>query len=90
MIQDDWLGFAGKRVIVSGCFSGIGHATARQLVELGAEVHGLDWKPCDLGLASFTSVDLRDVASIDAAVAGLTGRFNALFSVPFLEETPQL
>ncbi len=80
MTQDDWLGFAGKRVIVSGCFSGIGHATARQLVELGAEVHGLDWKPCDLGLASFTQVDLRDVASIDAAVAGFTGKFDALFN----------
>ncbi len=80
MVQNDWLGFAGKRVIVSGCFSGIGHATARQLVEQGAEVHGLDWKPCDLTLASFAQVDLRDVASIDAAVAGLTGTFEALFN----------
>jgi NAD(P)-dependent dehydrogenase (short-subunit alcohol dehydrogenase family) len=80
MTQDDWLGLAGKRVIVSGCFSGIGHATARQLAALGAEVHGLDWKQCDLALASFTQVDLRDKASIDAAVAGFTGHFDALFN----------
>ena len=80
MTQDDWLGFAGKRVIVSGCFSGIGHATARQLVELGAEVHGLDWKPCGLDLASFTQVDLRDVTSINAAATGLAGPFNALYN----------
>ncbi len=80
MTKDDWLGYAGKRVIVSGCFSGIGHATARQLAALGAEVHGLDWRPCDLDLASFTQVDLRDVASIDAAVAGFAGQFDALFN----------
>ena len=80
MTKDDWLGYAGKRVIVSGCFSGIGHSTARQLAALGAEVHGLDWRPCDLDLASFTQVDLRDVASIDAAVAGFAGQFDALFN----------
>jgi NAD(P)-dependent dehydrogenase (short-subunit alcohol dehydrogenase family) len=37
--------YKGKRVIVSGCFSGRGEATARQLLQLGAEVHGLDYKP---------------------------------------------
>ena len=76
----DWLGYGGKRVVVSGCFSGIGHATARQLVAQGADVHGLDWKRCDLELSSFTQVDLREVASIDAAVASLSGQFDALFN----------
>jgi NAD(P)-dependent dehydrogenase (short-subunit alcohol dehydrogenase family) len=80
MKNDNWLGYAGKRVIVSGCYSGIGHATARQLVALGAEVHGLDWKPCDLALAGFTLVDLRDAANIDVGIAGLTGSFDALFN----------
>jgi NAD(P)-dependent dehydrogenase (short-subunit alcohol dehydrogenase family) len=80
MKNDDWLGYAGKRVIVSGCYSGIGHATARQLLALGAEVHGFDWKPCDLALASFTQTDLRDACSIIGTVAGLTGQFDALFN----------
>ena len=80
MMNDDWLRYAGKRVIVSGCYSGIGHATARQLVALGAEVHGFDWKLCDLALASFTQVDLREAANIDAGVYGLTGSFDALFN----------
>src|SRR5688572_10530483 len=40
----DILGYRNKRVVVSGCFSGMGEATARTLVELGAEVHGLDYK----------------------------------------------
>ncbi len=79
-LTSDWLQYAGKRVIVSGCHSGIGHATARQLVDLGAEVHGLDWMPCDLALAAFEQLDLRDSKAIDAVVAGLTGRFDAVFN----------
>ncbi len=80
MSRTDWLGYAGKRIIVTGCFSGIGHACARQLLALGAEVHGLDWRPCDLELASFGLVDLREVASIDDAIGGFAGRFDALFN----------
>jgi NAD(P)-dependent dehydrogenase (short-subunit alcohol dehydrogenase family) len=83
----DYLGYKNKRVIVSGCFSGMGEATARQLVELGAEVHGLDYKPTALKLASFTQVDLRDPASIDAAVAGIGGKIDALFNCAGLPQT---
>lgn len=78
--MSDLLGYAGKRVVVTGCFSGMGHATARLLSELGAEVHGLDFKPCDLPLASFAQVDLRDKASIEAAAAGIAGPIDALFN----------
>ena len=80
MKNDGWLCYAGKHVIVSGCHSGIGRATAQQLCALGAQVHGFDWKPCDLALASYTPVDLRDAANIDAAVSGLTVRIDALFN----------
>ena len=78
--MSDWLGYRDKRVIVTGCHSGIGHAAARQLAGLGAEVHGLDWKPCDLPLRSFTQVDLRDPSGIEAAATCLTGPFDALFN----------
>ncbi len=74
------LGYAGKRVIVSGCFSGMGEATAKLLIDLGAQVHGFDYKPCTLPLASFTQVDLRDPASIEAGVAGVGGKIDALFN----------
>jgi len=83
----DFLGYKNKRVIVSGCFSGMGEATARQLLELGAEVHGLDYKPTALKLASFTQVDLRDPASIDAGVAGIGGKVDALFNCAGLPQT---
>ena len=78
--MDDVLGYKGKRVIVSGCFSGMGEATAKLLLSLGAEVHGLDFRPSSLPLASFTQIDLRDPATIEAAVAGIGGRIDALFN----------
>lgn len=83
----DFLGYKNKRVIVSGCFSGMGEATARILGELGAEVHGLDFKESKLQLASFNQVDLRDPASIDAAVEKIGGKVDALFSCAGLPQT---
>ena len=68
-MMTDYMRYTGKRVVVSGCFSGMGEATAKLLLELGAEVHGLDYKPSTLVLASFTQTDLRDPKSIDAAAA---------------------
>ena len=76
----DILGYKGKRVIVSGCFSGMGEATAKILLSLGAEVHGFDYKDVDLPLASFNKVDLRDAASIEAGVAAVGGKVDALFN----------
>lgn len=78
--MSDLLGYRGKRVIVSGCFSGMGEATARALLDLGAEVHGLDFKPCALPLASFNRIDLRDPATIEAGVIAIGGRIDALFN----------
>ena len=78
--MDNVLGYAGKRVIITGCFSGMGEAAAQVLLDLGAEVHGFDYKPCALPLASFTQVDLRDPASIEAGVAGVGGKVDALFN----------
>src|SRR5579864_7870501 len=83
----DFLGYKNKRVVVTGCFSGMGEATARLLLTLGAEVHGLDYKDCKLDLASFTHVDLRDPGSIDAAVDKIGGKIDALFNCAGLPQT---
>jgi NAD(P)-dependent dehydrogenase (short-subunit alcohol dehydrogenase family) len=74
------LSYSSKRVIVSGCYSGIGYATAKMLLDLGAEVHGLDRRPNDLALHSFTSLDLREPASIDTAIEDIGGHVDALFN----------
>jgi NAD(P)-dependent dehydrogenase (short-subunit alcohol dehydrogenase family) len=83
----DILGYEGKRVIVSGCFSGMGRATAELLLDLGAEVHGLDRQPCDLGLAGFHPVDLRDPVSIEGAVDAIGGPVDTLFNCAGLGPT---
>ncbi len=85
--MSDLLGYRGKRVIVSGCFSGMGEATARLLLDLGAEVHGLDFKDSSLPLASFHNVDLRDAGSIERAVAGIGGKVDALFNCAGLPQS---
>jgi NAD(P)-dependent dehydrogenase (short-subunit alcohol dehydrogenase family) len=83
--MSDILGYKGKHVIVSGCFSGMGEATAKILLDLGAEVHGLDFKQSTIPLASFNQIDLRDPASIEAGVAQIQakiggGKIDALFN----------
>jgi NAD(P)-dependent dehydrogenase (short-subunit alcohol dehydrogenase family) len=83
----DIIGFAGRRVVVTGCASGMGRATACFLLDLGAEVHGLDFQDCDLALASHRRVDLRNPVSIEAATATLTGHFDALFNCAGLGPT---
>lgn len=72
--------YTGKRVVISGCYSGMGEVAAQELVRLGAEVHGFDYKPSAVPMASFTQVDLREPDSIDAAVAGIGGPVDALFN----------
>jgi NAD(P)-dependent dehydrogenase (short-subunit alcohol dehydrogenase family) len=72
--------YEGKRVLVVGCYSGMGEATAKALIDAGAEVHGLDIRRSSLDLASFHELDLRDPASIDSAVAALDGPVDRLFN----------
>ena len=79
--------YEGKRVAIVGCFSGMGEACARELVDLGAEVHGADIKPSPVKMASFTQVDLKDWASIEAAVSGIGGEIDALFNCSGLPQT---
>ncbi|CAN7561268.1 coniferyl-alcohol dehydrogenase [Phenylobacterium sp. LjRoot219] len=85
--MSDLVGYQDRRVLVSGCASGMGHATAKLLLRAGAEVHGLDFRPTDLALASMQQVDLRAPQSIDGAVAALNGEFDALFNCAGLGPT---
>lgn len=77
----DLVGYQGRRVVVTGCASGIGAALVGQLTDLGAHVVGLDLRRPEPALDDFQSVDLADPASIDVAVAGLGDRVDALFNV---------
>jgi NAD(P)-dependent dehydrogenase (short-subunit alcohol dehydrogenase family) len=82
------LNYEGRRVVVSGCFSGMGEATARELVRQGAEVIGIDYKRSTVeGLAAFHAVDLRDPAAIDEVATQLGGRIDGLFNCAGLPQT---
>jgi NAD(P)-dependent dehydrogenase (short-subunit alcohol dehydrogenase family) len=76
----DFSEYRGRRVVVTGSSSGIGQATARALVDLGAEVHGAALQGSGDDLASFQTLDLSDPDSIDAAVAGIGGHVDSLFN----------
>jgi NAD(P)-dependent dehydrogenase (short-subunit alcohol dehydrogenase family) len=81
------ISYKGKRVVVTGCFSGMGQATAQELIRLGAEVHGVDIKPPSYDLASFTSIDLRSKTSIDEALTNFDQPLDALFNCAGLPQT---
>jgi NAD(P)-dependent dehydrogenase (short-subunit alcohol dehydrogenase family) len=86
--MDDVLGYEGTKVVVTGAASGMGAATAQLLVEVGAEVHALDVQDVALDGAVVGRVDLKDPASIDAAVAAVGTDVQAVFSVAGLPGPP--
>jgi NAD(P)-dependent dehydrogenase (short-subunit alcohol dehydrogenase family) len=84
----DILGYAGKCVVLSGAATGMGAAAARILVDLGAEVHALDVKPIEAKVAQSIFVDLRDPASIDAALAQIPARVDVHLNCAGLPGAP--
>jgi NAD(P)-dependent dehydrogenase (short-subunit alcohol dehydrogenase family) len=72
--------YQGRRVVVTGCSSGIGQAAAQALVGLGAEVHGVDLDAPTADLASYTPLDLADPRSITEAVGHIGPHVDALFN----------
>ena len=61
--------YQGKRCLITGCFSGMGEATARIVRSLGGEVVAVDVKKPSFDYAEYHEVDLRDFRAIDQLVA---------------------
>ena len=85
--MEDVLQYEGKRVVVTGCASGMGASTAAILSELGAEVIGLDIRNAG-NVDSFVEVDLRSKESIDSAVDQIGAPVDSVFSVAGLPGPP--
>lgn len=65
--------YAGKRVLITGCYSGMGEATAKVVRSLGAEVVAVDIKRPSFDYQSFHEVDLRDPGAIAGLVSEVAG-----------------
>lgn len=63
-IELNGLGYAGKRVTITGCASGMGASTARILGELGAEVHAIDIQTPSVPTATYHETDVGDPVSV--------------------------
>jgi NAD(P)-dependent dehydrogenase (short-subunit alcohol dehydrogenase family) len=76
--------FEGKRYVVTGAASGIGHAVAEKLLAGGAEVVCLDRNAPKAAVTRHIEVDLANPQSIDAAVEQLDGQshpFDGLLNI---------
>jgi NAD(P)-dependent dehydrogenase (short-subunit alcohol dehydrogenase family) len=70
-----------KTIIVTGVSSGIGGEVARLARFHGARVIGVDRNPVSMTLDGFYQADLGDPAAIDALVAQLPERIDALANI---------
>lgn len=73
--------YAGRRYVVTGTASGIGHRVAEKLLEAGAEVYSLDRNEPTAAVTKHIAVDLADVSSIDKAILELDGTFDAVLNI---------
>ena len=79
-MKADSFRYDGKRALVVGGATGMGAATAELVQDLGAEVVVMDFAPVTLQGVKAISLDLRDKASIDAAIDECGGPIHALFA----------
>lgn len=78
----DYFGYAGKTCVITGAASGMGKATARMLVEMGAEVYILDRSRPDVeGIKCWIQTDVGDRASIDHAFVQLPEQIDRFFGI---------
>ena len=79
-MRADAFRYDGKRALVVGGATGMGAAAAELVQDLGAEVVVMDFAPVTLAGVKAINLDLRDKASIDAALDECGGPIHALFS----------
>ena len=82
------INYEGKRVIVTGAYSGIGASLVEMLKESGAEqITVLDIKAPDADVDRFIETDMGNPLSIDAAIAELNfDKRKVSLSIKLLEE----
>jgi len=79
-MMKDFLNYRGKMAVITGCASGMGYATAADLIELGADVYALDIKEVNLPVKKYIPIDLANKDSIEDAARQLPERVDCLFN----------
>ena len=80
--------YDGKRVLVAGGATGMGAAVSKLVTELGGEVYVADVQPVSYPVAKAIQLDLRDEASIDAALAEMGAPIHSIFSCAGVSGAP--
>src|ERR1700692_3267697 len=78
--MSDAFRYDGKQVLVVGGATGMGAATAQMVAGLGAEAIVMDVADIAFPAKQAIKVDLRDKASVDAAISRIDGDIHAVFS----------
>lgn len=84
----DVLGYGGKRVVITGCATGMGASAAETLSKLGAEVHALDVSDVKAPVQRFYRTDMKEKASIEAALRELPDEVDILFNCAGVPHPP--
>ncbi|MDR0616576.1 MAG: SDR family oxidoreductase [Synergistaceae bacterium] len=77
----DIFGYKGKKCVVTGTSSGMGKATAELLIELGADVYGMDVVEKEIKGLKFFKANLAEKADIDNVFSQLPKQFDKFFGV---------
>jgi NAD(P)-dependent dehydrogenase (short-subunit alcohol dehydrogenase family) len=86
--MNDVLGYQGRNVVITGAASGMGQAAAQLLVDLGAVVYALDIAEVTVPVEKAIKTNMKDAASIDAAVSQLPDEVYALFNCAGVPSPP--
>lgn len=86
--MSDILGYNGKNVVITGAASGMGQAAAQLLVDVGAQVYALDIADISVPVAQRIRVDMKDQASLDAALEQLPATVHSLFNCAGVPNPP--
>ena len=78
----DYFGYTGKVCVVTGASSGMGEATAKMLVDLGAKVYAIDLNESKVeGLEKFIKCNLAKKEEIDEAFKNIPDHIDSFFGV---------
>ena len=78
----DYFGYKDKVCVVTGASSGMGEATARMLVDLGAKVYAIDMNDCKVDwITEFIKCNLASKEEIDEAFKKIPSHIDAFFGV---------